>query len=120
MSNPTYWLPSWWGWTDCMACLKYNKTMCTSCEIPPGLLAMACLVGGGVATVAGSKRGNIAVGSARQAAAANRMPGPNVRTGGQSFSVTDVNVSVESNLESHEAVDKMNQRGFDSSVNQSR
>jgi len=70
---PTYWLPSWWDWTDCAACLRYNHTPCASCEIPPGVLAMVQLVGGGVATVAGAPRGNTAVTSQRQARAVERM-----------------------------------------------
>lgn len=70
---PTYWLPPWWDWTDCAACLKYNHSPCVSCEIPPGVLAMAQLVGGGVATIAGAPRGNTAVTSQRQARAVERM-----------------------------------------------
>jgi hypothetical protein len=69
-----YWLPEWWGWIDnwdtCSTCLAYNGSPCTSCEIPPGMLALACLVGGGTATVAGNLRGNATIASAQQAHAA--------------------------------------------------
>lgn len=79
MSSETYWLPPWWNWIDnwdrCRTCLAYNGTPCASCAIPPGLLAMAQLVGGGTATVAGNLRGNATIASARQARAATRQHG---------------------------------------------
>ncbi len=72
-----YWLPTWWGWIEdwsrCRACLEYNHTPCTSCEIPPGILGIVCLVGGGTATVAGNLRGNQSITTAQQAQAASRM-----------------------------------------------
>jgi len=78
-SNPTYWIPSWWdwmsNWSDCATCLQYNGTPCASCEIPPGLLALAQLVGGGTATVAGSMRGNCGIANAQQAQAAATQHG---------------------------------------------
>lgn len=62
-----YWLPDWWDWpTD------------PSAEIPPGLLALACLrpaFGGGTAVVAGGMHGNAAITSQRQAQAAARQHG---------------------------------------------
>jgi len=76
--RPTYWLPKWWSavsdWSDCRTCMAYNGSPCASCEVPPGLLAMAQLVGGGVATVAGNARGNQTITSQRQAQAAARVP----------------------------------------------
>lgn len=75
---PTYWLPKWWDavsdWSDCRTCMAYNGSPCASCEVPPGLLAMAQLVGGGVATVAGNARGNQTIVDQRQAQAAARVP----------------------------------------------
>jgi len=78
--RPTYWLPKWWDavsdWEKCRTCIRRNGSPCVSCEVPPGLLAMAQLVGGGVATVAGNMRGNQTITSQRQAQAAARVPGP--------------------------------------------
>jgi len=58
--DPTYWLPAWWGWMDnwdqCSTCIAQNGSPCVSCEIPPGMLGLACLVGGGTADVAGNIR----------------------------------------------------------------
>lgn len=72
-----YWLPSWWGWIDrwdrCQTCLAYNGTSCAGCEIPPGLLGLAQLVGGGTATVAGNLRGNATIRNQQQARAAGRV-----------------------------------------------
>lgn len=91
-----YWLPSWWDWMSRPAD-----------EIPPGLLALACLVGGGTAVVAGSMRGNTAIASARQAQAAARQHGAaavnrqldrqaDVQVNGQSVGrVTDLDVSID-------------------------
>jgi len=77
--DPTYWLPAWWGWLDnwdqCSTCIAQNESPCVSCEIPPGLLGLACLVGGGTAAVAGNIRGNAAIASQQQAQAAARVPG---------------------------------------------
>ena len=74
-----YWLPSWWDWmqdwSDCIACMKYNHSRRLSCEIPPGLLGLAQLVGGGTAAVAGRMSGNVGIASARQAKAAARVSG---------------------------------------------
>lgn len=74
-----YWLPEWWDWiedwSECLTCLQYNHSRCISCEIPPGLLAMAQLVGGGVATVGGSMRGNCGIVNAHQAQCAARQHG---------------------------------------------
>lgn len=76
-TEPRYWLPEWWGWmqdwSGCIACMRYNHSRCMSCEIPPGLLAMAQLVGGGTATVAGEMRGNVGIENQRQAKAAARV-----------------------------------------------
>lgn len=44
-------------------------------DIPPGMLAMAQLVGGGTATVSGNLRGNVAIHSQAQATAASRQHG---------------------------------------------
>lgn len=75
--EPLYWLPEWWDWMEdwsqCLTCLEYNHTPCTSCEIPPGLIALACLVGGGTATIAGAMRGNVGIHSHQQAKAAARV-----------------------------------------------
>ena len=72
-----YWLPDWWGWMDnwdqCSTCLAYNGSPCASCEIPPGMLGLACLVGGGTAAVAGNLRGNATIASQQQAQAAARV-----------------------------------------------
>lgn len=74
-----YWLPTWWGWIDhwdrCRTCIQYNGSPCASCEIPPGMLGLACLVGGGTAAVAGNIRGNATIASQQQAQAAARVPG---------------------------------------------
>lgn len=80
MSDPLYWLPRWWGWIDqdwsrCQACLEYNHTTCISCEVPPGLLAIVCLNGGGTATVAGAMRGNVGIETPHQACAAAQVSG---------------------------------------------
>lgn len=81
-TQPTYWLPTWWGWIDnwdqCQTCIRYNGTPCVSCEIPPGLLGIACLVGGGTTAIAGNIRGNATITSQRQARAAVRVSGANV------------------------------------------
>lgn len=65
-----YWLPVWWDWpTD------------PSVEIPPGLMALACVIpefGGGTAVVTGSMRGNTAIHSQRQAQAAQRVTNQSV------------------------------------------
>lgn len=78
--NITYWLPSWWGWIDnwaqCRTCLRYNHSPCVSCEIPPGMLGLVQLVGGGTAAVAGNLRGNATIASHQQAVAASRMVRP--------------------------------------------
>jgi len=80
MTDPNYWLPSWWNWiedwSDCRACLEQFGTTCTSCEIPPGMLGLVCLVGGGTAAVAGSMRGNVGIHSQQQAVAAARVSSP--------------------------------------------
>lgn len=55
--------------------MQYNYSRCISCEIPPGLLAMAQLVGGGTTVVGGSMRGNVGIVSDRQAQAAARQHG---------------------------------------------
>lgn len=72
-----YWLPSWWGWIEdwsrCRTCLEYNHVPCASCEIPPGMLDLACFVAGGTATVAGNLRGNVTIATAQQAQAAAQM-----------------------------------------------
>lgn len=77
LGQPTYWLPSWWSWIEdwsrCRACLEYNHAPCVSCEIPPGMLGLACLVGGGTVAVAGSLRGNQTLATETQAHAAARM-----------------------------------------------
>lgn len=74
-----YWLPSWWGWIEnwdqCSTCIQYNGSPCAGCEIPPGMLGLACLVGGGTAAVAGNLRGNATIASQQQAQAAGRVPG---------------------------------------------
>ncbi|SEO70790.1 hypothetical protein SAMN05216388_101763 [Halorientalis persicus] len=62
---------------------RYGATVYTgpddpSDEIPPGMLAMAQLVGGGTALVCGNLRGNTAITSQRQAQAAGRMTGGGV------------------------------------------
>jgi hypothetical protein len=65
MTDPDYWLPTWWHWpTDPAA------------EIPPGLLAIACIrpcFGGGTAVIGGAMRGNTHIASAQQAEAAARQ-----------------------------------------------
>lgn len=72
-----YWLPTWWNWIEdwsrCRACLEYNHAPCASCEIPPGMLGLACLVGGGTAAIAGQMRGNITITSHPQAEATARI-----------------------------------------------
>lgn len=72
-----YWLPTWWSWIDnwhcCQTCLEYNGTPCASCQIPPGMLGMVQLVGGGIAEVAGNLRGNAMIATERQANAAARV-----------------------------------------------
>lgn len=80
MTDPrevTFWLPTWWdwhqNWDECQTCIQYNGAPCASCEIPPGLLALGCLVGGGTAVVGGSIRGNATIASQRQANAAARQ-----------------------------------------------
>jgi hypothetical protein len=74
-----YWLPAWWGWIEnwdqCSTCLAYNGSPCASCEIPPGMLGLVQLVGGGTAAVAGNLRGNATIASQQQAQAAGRVPG---------------------------------------------
>lgn len=79
--RPTYWLPEWWDavsdWAKCRTCIRRNGSPCVSCEVPPGLLGMAQLVGGGVATIAGNARGNQTITSQRQAQAAGRVPSAN-------------------------------------------
>lgn len=76
-ATPQYWLPSWWGWVEdwgrCITCLEHNHTPCVSCEIPPGLIGLACLVGGGTATITGTMRGNVGIVNQRQAQAAARV-----------------------------------------------
>lgn len=62
-----YWLPEWWFWPDDPAA-----------EIPPGLLAIACVrpaFGGGTEVVGGAMRGNTQIHSTRQAEAAARQHG---------------------------------------------
>ena len=85
-----YWLPSWWGWMDnwdqCSTCIQMNGSPCASCEIPPGMLGLACLVGGGTAAVAGNLRGNATIASQHQAEAAARVP---------EVSPTQVNIQVK-------------------------
>lgn len=72
-----YWLPTWWDWIEdwsrCRACLEYNHVPCTSCEIPPGMLGLACLVGGGTAVIGGNLRGNQTIATGQQAQAAAQM-----------------------------------------------
>ena len=74
-----YWLPTWWGWIDnwdqCSTCLAYNGSPCAGCEIPPGMLGLVQLVGGGTAAVAGNLRGNATIVNQQQAQAAARLPG---------------------------------------------
>lgn len=76
-NQPLYWLPEWWGWmqdwSKCITCLEYNHSPCLSCEIPPGMLGLACLVGGGTAAGAGQLRGNVTIASHPQAEAAARV-----------------------------------------------
>ena len=97
-----YWLPWWWNWMsdwgDCVTCMEWFGTPCASCEIPPGLLAMAQLVGGGTATVAGNCRGNQSIASARQLRAAGRMPDAGrLRVNDQPVGrVTDMDVTIQS------------------------
>ena len=62
-------------WSRCIACLEYNHSTCLSCEIPPGVMAMAQLVGGGTATIAGTMRGNVGIANQKQARAASRVSG---------------------------------------------
>jgi hypothetical protein len=107
------------NWSDCATCLQYNGTPCASCEIPPGLLALAQLVGGGTATVAGSMRGNCGIANAQQAQAAATQHGSaavahqfhqqkaSVTTdnGRLEGDVTDVSLSVQYDLE------KLNRNG---------
>lgn len=75
--SPQYWLPTWWNWMQdwgqCIECIEHNHIPCTSCEIPPGLLGIACLVGGGTAAVAGNMRGNVGIVNQCQAKAAARV-----------------------------------------------
>ena len=75
--EPYYWLPEWWGWMEdwssCIACMQYNHSRCLSCEIPPGLMALACLVGGGTAVATGGMRGNVGIANQRQARAAGDL-----------------------------------------------
>lgn len=58
---------------------RYGATVYTSDDpaddIPPGMLALAQLVGGGTATVAGNLRGNVVVESAAQYQGAIRQHG---------------------------------------------
>ena len=61
-------------------------------EIPPGMLAVACLNGGGTATVCGNLRGNTAIASARQAQAVQRMASQSINIGDVQ---ADVDVSQE-------------------------
>mgnify|MGYP000197523413 CR=1 FL=1 len=58
-------------------------------DIPPGMLAVACLNGGGTQVVCGNLRGNTAIPTAAQAQAVNRM------TGG----ATDINADISSALD---------------------
>lgn len=62
-----YIIPEWWDWHSNPAD-----------EIPPGLLALACVrpaFGGGTAVIGGSMNGNTHISSARQADAAARQHG---------------------------------------------
>lgn len=92
-----YWLPSWWGWIDswsrCRTCLKYNGSPCASCELPPGLLGIVCLVGGGTEVVAGNMRGNVSIANQQQAAAASRMD-----RGHPASQKRQININVNANI----------------------
>jgi len=97
-----YWLPEWWDWFErwgeCFTCLKYMHTPCASCEVPPGLLALAQLVGGGTEIVAGNHRGNATIRSRKQAEAAARVPSAEATTQqwqGQRQSVQQEQIDVD-------------------------
>lgn len=66
-------------------------------DVPPGMLALAQLNGGGTATVAGNLRGNVAIHSQAQAAAARRQHGAHAvnRHADLSRVNVDVNASEE-------------------------
>jgi len=102
MTEPNYWLPPWWGWMQdwggCIECLKYNHSACLSCEIPPGVLALAQLVGGGTAAVAGSMRGNTTIASGRQAQAATRQHGAQAVENQLSQQKRELNLNVNANV----------------------
>ena len=90
-----YWLPEWWNWIEnwygCVNCLEYFHKPCVSCEIPPGVLGLAQLVGGGSVSVAGNARGNIPVASQEQARAVERMVGDKEVVG----RVSEVNLDLD-------------------------
>ena len=118
MTEPNYWLPSWWNWmqdwSDCAICLEYNHTPCASCELPPGLLGLVCLVGGGTATVAGTMRGNVGIESAQQARAAARVSGPelvNQQLQRQQVDVNIQSVDLEVSRETFDQVKRRKQHG---------
>lgn len=118
MTGNPFWLPEWWDWedwSDCSACLEQFGAKCPSCEVPPGYLAILCLVGGGTTVAAGAMRGNVALRSAQQARAASRVSGAeavqdqladqafaqsHVQVDGAEVDATDVvNITVKNNLE---------------------
>lgn len=59
-------------------------------EIPPGMLAIACLNGGGTATVCGNLRENTAITTAQQAQAVQRMTQSSISIGNVQADVDDV------------------------------
>lgn len=68
-----YIIPAWWDWMD------HPED-----EIPPGLLALACVrpcFGGGTEVIAGSMRGNTTIHTGKQAQAAARQHGANAVAG---------------------------------------
>lgn len=85
----TYFWPSWFDWVD-----GWDP----GDDIPPGMLALACLVGGGTTVVGGSLRGNTAITSDRQMAAACRQHGAGaVAQQGTDLRRRSIDVTVQQN-----------------------
>jgi len=78
MTESPFFLPEWWDYAACIHCMRHNLGMCASCEIPPGLLGLAQLVGGGTVAIGGSMTGNVGIALETQAVAAARQHGVDV------------------------------------------